>query len=191
MNRRGYLKRVLLFGAAGVSSLSIFKWVDFTSAIDPKDLLGKQDLLAELVELIIPQTDTPGGKAAMVHLYIINVMLQCNNGKQQHKFLSGLNDLEHHATSEFGKPFLDCSFAEKTSVLQYFESNSEYSYPILNKINNKFLGQPFFTKLKNLTVEGFCMSQLGATQALAYDYIPVTFEACIPYNRNQKSWATK
>ncbi|MGY0037942.1 gluconate 2-dehydrogenase subunit 3 family protein [Pedobacter sp. NJ-S-72] len=55
----------------------------------------------------------------------------------------------------------------------------------------KFLGIPFFIILKQLTVEGYCTSQTGATKGLAYDYIPRTFASCIPLTKNQRSWATK
>ena len=86
---------------------------------------------------------------------------------------------------------MKCNAVERNIVLKHFEEKGIYSLQILNKINNKFLGQTFFSKLKSLTVEGYCLSELGATKGLAYDYVPQTFEACIQLKNNQKSWATK
>jgi len=191
MNRRSYLKSILVLSGIGAVSFSIFKGIELTKAIDPKELINKRALLAELVEVIIPETDTPGAKSAFVHDYVINVMINCNPLKQQRKFLSGLEDLEEYSLDKYDKDFIKCNLAEKYDIVKYFSLHSDYSYKILNKIDNKLFGAPFYTKLRQLTVEGYCQSQLGATKALAYDYIPQTFEACIPMKPNQKSWATK
>lgn len=191
MDRRSYLKTVLVLGVTSVASLSVFKWVAINKAVDKKQLLGKRDILAELVELIIPATDTPGAKSAGVHDYIIEVMVNCNPAKQQRKFFSGLEDLEKYTLDHYQEDFLHTSIENRTAVLEHFANHSGYSSKILNKINNKLLGEPFYSKLRSLTVEGYCQSRLGATQGLAYDYVPGSYEACIPIHKNQKSWATK
>lgn len=191
MDRRGYLKTVLSVGVAGVTSFSLFKWFDLNKRVDPGKLWDKRAIIAEIAELIIPETDTPGAKSVGVDLYIIEVMINCNLVRQQHKFYAGLEDLESYSSNIYNQDFLNCSINQKRAVLQHFADNAEYSSRILNKINNKFFGQSFFSKIRNLTVEGFCLSKQGATQALAYDYIPGGFEACIPIQPRQKSWATK
>lgn len=191
MNRRTSLKNILLFGALGTASFSVFKWIKLNQPIDPAALQGKRELIAELVELIIPTTDTPGAKAAGVHDYIIGVMLNCKGAKEQEKFYNGLTDIEAYTADEYNQPFLKCTKDQKNAALKYAMDHGEYSNRILNKINNKLLGQPFFAALKELTVQGYCISRTGATEALAYDYIPGTFSACIPIQKNQKSWATK
>ncbi|RAJ22849.1 gluconate 2-dehydrogenase subunit 3 family protein [Pedobacter cryoconitis] len=192
MDRRLYIKSVFGLAVAGAASFSILKWVSMNRAVVPADLVHKRELLAELAELIIPQTDTPGARAAMVHDYMIMVILNCTPVKEQNKFIDGIAELEDYTAERYGKDFLQCSLAEKKIVLKHMARNSSgYSYKILNKINNKLFGKPFFLKLRELTVEGYCQSRLGATQGLAYDYIPHTFEACIPLRKNQKSWATK
>ena len=191
MNRRTYLKGIFTVGALSVTSFSIFKWVDFNSKINPEKFREKLPIIAELAEMIIPRTDTPGAKDAGVPNYIIEVLLNCTTVRQQHKFYYGIEDLEAYAKDNFDREFLKCDTAQKHQALQYAADHADYPYVILNKINNKFFGQSFFSKLKGLTVEGYCISKLGATEGLAYDYIPGKFEACIPLQHNQKSWATK
>ncbi len=175
----------------GISSIPVFKWIGLNQKVDLKALMSHKNLIAELAETIIPKTDIPGAKDARVHEFIINVMLNCVGNKEQNKFLNGLRDLEDYTLDTYGKSFFECDSKERNNILEYFEHKDSYSYPLLNKITNKFLGQPFFTKLKNLTVEGYCLSQVGATQGLVYDYVPVNYEACIPLKPNQRSWATK
>ncbi|WP_052495982.1 gluconate 2-dehydrogenase subunit 3 family protein [Pedobacter lusitanus] len=192
MDRRSYLKSVAGLAVAGTASFSVFKWFSIHRKVVPAEFSSKHELLAELAEMIIPQTDTPGAKAANVHEYIIAVMVDCTSVKEQNKFIDGIAELEEYAAREYGKEFLKCNPAERKAVLKQMAKNSSgYSYKILNKINNKIFGKPFFLKLRELTVEGYCQSRLGATQGLAYDYIPGTFEACIPIRPNQRSWATK
>jgi len=190
MNRKKAIKSLLAFAAVGVSSVSIYEWTSSSHAVKLSDLPHKKQLIAELAETIIPRTDTPGAKDAHVEEFII-LMIKESDHKSQHNFLAGLASLENYTADKFGRSFIACTPQQKFDILKHFEDKATYSIGILNKINNKFLGAPFFNKLKDLTVEGYCTSQLGATQGMAYNYIPVKFEACIPLQKNQKAWATK
>ncbi|MFA4870511.1 MAG: gluconate 2-dehydrogenase subunit 3 family protein [Pedobacter sp.] len=191
MDRRTTLKGILTFGFLGISSFSAYKWFFFHRSVDPTSIISYKDLIAELAETIIPLTDTPGAKAAKVENYILNVMLNCTQTLEQNIFLNGLKNVEEFALNRFNKTYSECVLTERYQILEYFEAKSVYSYQIINKINKRLFGQSFFTQLKNLTVEGYCNSQVGATQGLAYDYIPGSFQSCIPLKPNQKSWATK
>ena len=191
VNRRFYLKTIAFGGIASLTSFSIFKWIDVHRPVDPEYFWSKRDLIAELSELIIPKTDTPGAKDAGVNVYIINVMIHCNPDKQQRRFISGLENLEKYAIDHFGKNFLDCSNEVKIKVLEYFANQAMFSNVFFLKVSNKLFSEPFYAKLRSLTIDGYCQSQLGATRGLAYDYIPGNFEACSILKNNQKSWATK
>jgi len=190
MNRRSYLKKIAVIGVIA-STFSGYKWYKLNKSINPQDLMNLEPLIAEIAETIIPQTDTPGAKAAHVHKYIIDVIMNCTDVKVQNHFIWGLEDLENFTVSRYGKPFLKCQTNEKNNVVQYFSDNANYRYTTLNKINYKFLGGDFFSKFKDLTIESYCNSKRGASEGLAYDYIPGKFQACIPLEINQKSWATK
>jgi hypothetical protein len=191
VNRRTYLKNALMVGGLGLTSFSVFKWFDINTPVSADKLWAKQNLIAALAEVIIPATDTPGAKEALVHQYIISVILNCNNFRQQNIFMNGLEDLEKDTADTYNKDFLNCTLAEKEAVMRHFSEHADYSFRILNKVHDKLWGETFYTKLYHLTVEGYCLSKPGATQGLAYDYIPGHYEACIPLKPNQKSWATK
>lgn len=191
MNRRSYIKTLFGVGTVSLASFSVFKWISINKSVSPVEFKHKRLILAELVEIIIPETDTPGAKKALVHDYIIDVLINCNTVKQQRKFFNGLEDLEKYALKQYGVDFLKCTNDQRMDVISYFEHNSGFSFEILNKINRKILGDPFYFKLKSLTIEGYFTSKIGASEALAYDYIPGVYEACVPLRNNQKSWATK
>jgi hypothetical protein len=191
MNRRSYLKSI--FGLVGVSITvySLMHWLYLDTSITEEVLRRKKALIGELVELIIPTTDTPGAKAALVHEYILDVILNCNDNRQQYSFYMGLQNVEKYSLNEFQKEFSKCNLDEKTSVIEHFANKLDFQFPILIKINKKLFGQPFYLKLRELTVEGYCQSKLGATQALMYDYIPGKYIGSVPVTSNQRSWATK
>lgn len=191
MNRRVSIKTILGLSFIGASSFSAYKWLTIHRDFDATKLASYKNLIADLAETIIPETDTPGAKQAGVEKYIINVITNCLPLTEQNKFISGLQGVEEYSHKIYGKTFSQCNIKEKSEILTHFEEKGVYSYQVLNKINNKVFGKSFFTQLKHLTVEGYCLSEIGATQGLCYDYIPVNYEACIPLKFNQKSWATK
>jgi hypothetical protein len=191
MKRRDYLKSIFVLGGLGVTSVSVFEWVKLTKHVDAKQIIDKRPIIAELAEMIIPRTDTPGAKDANVQDYVIGVMINCTGAKEQNRFVSGIQEIEDYAVDRFGKDFLKCTLKEKSEALKHVADHSGYSIAILNKINDRFLGTSFYPKFKALVVEGFCLSKPGATQALAYDQVPGSYEACIPLKPNQKAWATK
>lgn len=191
MDRRTTIKGILTLGFLGISSFSAYKWIYFHRSVDSRSILLYRELIAELADTIIPTTDTPGAKAVKAENYIINVLLNCTDKVGQNIFLNGLQDVEEFTKSKFDKDFFRCTVDERNHILKHFEDKSAYPYQIINKINNKIFGEPFFLSLKKLTVEGYCYSEIGATQGLAYDYVPGSYESCIPLKPNQKSWATK
>jgi len=191
MNRRSYIKNSLLLTLAGISGVGLYKYYDINEFPGLTHLLGKREILAEIVETIIPATDTPGAKEALVHDYIINVISNCYPARQQNKFYNGIESVENYALDIYNLSFIKCDKQQRNAVLKHFADHDGYSIQILNKINNKIFGKPFYSALRSITVEGYCLSRIGATQGLAYDYIPGTYQSCTALTPNQKSWATK
>lgn len=186
MNRRTSIKSILAAGFLGTSICS--------SCIDNnkgqvESLLFYKSLIAELADIIIPATDTPGAKEAKVEEFIIKVLIEYEDINTQNRFLFGLRDLQGYSKRRYGKIFQNCTLPNKIAILEYYE-NKSFTSGILRKIDEGLFGEPFFYTLKTLTVIGFCTSKIGATQALAYDFIPVHYHACIPLKEGQKSWAT-
>jgi hypothetical protein len=190
MDRRKAIKLILL-GSASVTSLISYKWLDKLKSTDVAYLFDKHDLLAELAETIIPETDTPGAKAVQVDKFIISMLTDCTDSRSLNNFIIGLQELEEFSLLTYKRTFIFCQPEQKEAILQEFERRAMPYKGILGKVENKILGRPFFTLLKNYTVMGFCTSHLGATQALSYEGIPGRFENVGPIPSAQRSWATK
>jgi len=130
-------------------------------------------LLAEVADIIIPTTGTPGAKAAGVEKFIVRVVRDCFEKPEQEKFYAGLAKLDADSQAKFGKGFATIDVAQKNEMLKQ------------STVDNK----AFFLMMKGLTVTGYFTSEIGATQALEYLPIPGKFEACIPLKPGQKAWA--
>lgn len=194
MRRRKVLKRLLLGSGAVIalgSSVAGWKFSQLTRTPDWYILQTNQDLLAELVDVILPPTDTVGAKDAGVPAFIEHMVQTGLDVKSQNNFISGLQDVKAYCQSTYGKRFGALTLDEKNSTLLHFEARAHSFNDITTKVQKALLGKPFFATLRDLTIIGFCSSEPGMTQALAYDYIPGTFNGCVPYVDGQKSWATQ
>lgn len=154
---------------------------------EPKEYL---ELVGELVDVIIPPTTSPGAKDCLVHNYVINYMSDCASKKEFTNFFNGLHNLQETCLEDYNSRFENCTMQQKNEVLEDLDSGLGTN-SIITKINNKIRGRSFFNILKSLTVEGYCTSELGATEFLAYDPTPGVYEAVTKIKPNQKAWATR
>jgi hypothetical protein len=92
---------------------------------------------------------------------------------------------------KFGRDFTDCNEIQKEAVLTRFSQKSGSGFSLFDKIKNKFTGRSFFETLKSYTVQGYCISEKGASLGMRYIAVPGKYLACIPLEPNQKAWATK
>jgi hypothetical protein len=188
MNRRKAIGGILAFTGLGIASYTGVKF--FYGKSNKGQLRNYLNLISELVDVIIPPTETPGAKEAKVQNYIIDFMESCSSKKEYNNFLNGLDDLQDTCLNNYDNNFEDCTMNQKIEVLENLDSNYD-SNSLLAKIDNKIRGRSFFNILKSLTVEGYCTSELGATKLLAYVPVPVNYNAIITIEPNQKTWATR
>ena len=133
----------------------------------------QEALLAEVADVIIPTTSTPGAKAAGAEKFIVRVMRDCYPMEEQKKFYAGLAKLDSDSKTAHGKGFTALSNDQKNGMVKKLTTAD----------------QAFFRRMKELTVTGYFTSEIGASQALEYVEVPGRLEACIPYKKGQKAWA--
>ncbi len=172
ISRRELLKKSTLFLGGTLLLPDIVKaWESL--AIENKDfLMGdlQGQLIAEIAELIIPTTDTPGAKAADVPLFIKKILADCYSAENRKAFFEGLDYFEKVVVAQTGKSFLELSPDIQVSFLK--AAQNEY----------------FFKTLKDLTISGYFSSEIGATQALRYEEIPGRYDGDLPYKKGDKAW---
>ncbi|PIV94242.1 MAG: hypothetical protein COW44_05230 [Flavobacteriaceae bacterium CG17_big_fil_post_rev_8_21_14_2_50_33_15] len=190
MDRRKAIGGIL--GLTGISIASVVGVKYFYGNLKSKrgQLQNYSNLISELVDAIIPATETPGAKEALVHEYIINYMEECSSMKEYNNFLNGLNNLQENCVNTYHHNFENCSTVQKNQIIENLDNNYD-STSLFSKINNKLQGRSFFDILKSLTIEGYCTSEPGATMHLEYQRIPGKYNAITNLKVNQKAWATK
>ncbi|MEQ8582166.1 MAG: gluconate 2-dehydrogenase subunit 3 family protein [Marinoscillum sp.] len=134
-------------------------------------------LLQELVELIIPTTDTPGAKAAGVNQYIDRVLSMVSDAPEKEGFVSGLETIDILSQKQFGQTFLKLSQEDQIKLLQQLESESQTAK-----------GGSFFSLLKSMTIYGYYTSEIGASQELMYVHATGTYDGDIPYSEVGKNY---
>lgn len=120
----------------------------------------ESETVETLTDLIIPATNTPGAKAALVNRFI-DLMLNDQDAEKKKDFLHGLSWLDGRAMSLHQKPFVRLASEEQTALLT----------PLADPDNKKPEDQPgvrFFQEIKDLTIFGYYTSKIGMEQELEY-----------------------
>lgn len=191
MNRRKFISSLFILAGGAAATYYGTEYLELTDNPDFNFLDHHKELIGDLVETIIPATDTPGAKEAMVHEFVIHMIKHERDVKIQNNFINGIKDVKQYAVSEYKLPFEKLSKEQKITVVRYFQKEGENFTGKFGKFKNKVFGKSFFLILKEYTCIGYCTSMLGVTKSLAYQAIPSKYLAITNYSSGQKSWATK
>jgi len=124
-------------------------------------------LLGEVVETIIPKTDTPGAKEAGVGEFIDNAVSLFTEEEQ------GLFTQVMEGLKEGG--FMNAPVEEREKMLLALDDVEGDIKP--------------YSILRGLVCQGYFTSEIGATQALSYLPIPGEWVPCIELSEVGKAWA--
>ena len=128
----------------------------------PKVLNAHQnEMVVTLSELILPETDTPGAKAALVNRFV-DAVLDDADEPDRRTFLRGLEWLDARSGELFGAEFVKTTPDQQTALLTILSSGK-------NKALEDQLGVEFFQAIKSLTITGYYTSELGMKQELHDD----------------------
>lgn len=139
-------------------------------------------LVMQIAEGILPETDTPGAKALGVPGFIEEMVSKVFGPADRDEFMKGLADFDLACDQQMGDDFVSLNGEEQSDFLN--QKNKEMQ---AGGDNTRF-----FRTIKQLTVVGYCTTEVGATQVLQYQPIPVNYNGCVPIGEagNGKTWAT-
>jgi len=147
--------------------------------------------LSVLCEMIIPKTDTPGAIEAGVPAFVAMMVNRWYTDAERRIFFAGMDDLDTYCVGHYGAGFLQCDEAQRADALTCAE-NTAKTYrgsPFAFDTKSVDPNSPFFTKLKELTVLGYCMSETGSKQFLAYNPMPMRFDGDYEFSKVGTEWA--
>ena len=140
----------------------------------------KLKLLALIVDLILPATETPAASALDVHGFIDHQLKHCYGAEQQDAFVNGLERLDQLAVKTSKTLFNRLSESQQIALLTEME---------LGKTDVSPLDKEFIHQLKALTLLGYYTSEVGASQELSYLTIPGGYKGDFPFSSVGKAWA--
>jgi len=190
MDRRDALTKLTLLIGGAVSAPTFSA---FMAGCSPPPAQGpytpqslSQDsfqLVGELAELIIPETDTPGALSAGVDRHIDDVLTEIFSSEQRRQFFVGMEDFSNRARVEYGADLIELHPEQQREFLVALEH--EAFQGIRDSEPN---AASFYRQVKELTVTGYYTSEFGATMEL--HVMPYgSYRPIVPFEEIGKTWA--
>jgi hypothetical protein len=141
---------------------------------------SQQKLVAELAELIVPRTETPGALDAGVPAFIDHIVSDWYTPVERAIFVDGL------------RVVAAADPVQRVAALQSLEQQAASYVPspgtsVFGKPDEH---SPFFFKLKLLTVLGYYTSEVGATNELAFNPVPARYDGDVDFAEVGKQWTS-
>lgn len=177
MNRRDAFKAIALGSAGLVSQTSVADelaaqlhsgvhhklTVQQATPWRPRFFSEAQNETVTLIaELIIPETDTPGARAAKVNEHM-DLVLSEESREVQDGFVKGLRWIDRKSRQQFGADFRQISPAQQTSILTALATATVPAEDAKDQV-----GRKFFADIKHRTTFGYYTSEVGIHQELKY-----------------------
>lgn len=199
MNRRELLLAAISTMAGvmvGSPTLRVIAGEAPTASASRVVLQGHQpEMVRVLAEMIIPATDTPGAIEAGVPRFIEMMVADWYTDTERGIFLDGLAALDASCRTAYGTDFLGCSAEQRVAALSEAEKSAAgYVSPLppgFLATMAKLIDErtPFFAKLKELTVVGYFSSELGATEFLEYNPMPMRYDGDFDFAKVGTHWS--
>lgn len=216
MERREAMRNVALLLGGTISASTFSVLFESCTVTQNKEVRAKlfsadqESLITEIAEVIMPETDTPGAKAAGVGPFIAMMLRDCYPDDVQKTFVEGLEEVNKLSVSGHGNVFMNLGIPERNAVLKQIAGNTiklkkadkekerndaakNNNYPEKQKIKSKGTSTGgksyFFELIRELTILGYFTSEAGATKAAAYLPVPGRYDGCVDLQPEQKVWA--
>jgi len=143
--------------------------------------------ITAIAEQIIPATDTPGATDAGVPRFIELMVADWFDDAERQLFMTGLAEVENRADDSFAA----MPAQQQLALLQTLEEESSDAawYELGNFLRVWDDSAPFICQLKELTVLGFFLSEVGASQVLRVNPMG-SFDGDIALQAEDSAYAT-
>ena len=221
IDRREAIRRVtlLLGGATLVGGSALLtaceRAADGTASASGANTLfsdAEIALLDEIAETILPETSTPGAKAARTGAFMALMVTEAYDAGDQQVFREGMRAVDDACRQAHGAGFMEAAPAQRLAVLEPLDreqkeqgdarSERDRLVKLENLSDERGVASPvvdaatadeeprhYFRMMKELALLGYFTSEIGCTQAQRYVESPGRFDPCVPYAPGERSWA--
>lgn len=162
INRRTALRR-LLYIAGGTLLLPACYRQSGKETIELTHLVideEQENLLAELVETIIPSSDTPGGKELLLHFFVLKMVDDCHKPEDQADFMAGLASFSVCSRESTGQDFMKLTVDQRIAFLE-----------AMGEITDEQVKR-FYAIAKRRAIQGYTNSKYVMTDLKKYELVP-------------------
>jgi len=168
LNRRSLiLGAVFLVG--GAAALTRFTRNSMAAEGEAPMLSPEQSVLLEqVVDVIIPATDTPGAVEAGVPDFIRQMLADWGSRETHAEMIGVLDGIERQAWHKFSRGFLELPGERRLEVVSAVDED------LITRQDAAW------RKFKGLVLVGYYQSEIGATQELRFELVPGAWRSCLP-----------
>jgi hypothetical protein len=172
--------------------------------------------LDEVAETILPQTSTPGAKAAKTGAFMALMVRDTYDARDRKIFRDGIGAIDQATHKAHNVSFMDATPQQRVSVLEALDRDQKSFMEAREEAMRKkaeehlpdqrkeaapgadvgaataITEEPpshYFRMMKELALLGYFTSEIGCTQALRYVEAPGRYDPCVPYHKGEKAWA--
>ena len=207
MERRDLLKMIAALTGGVVIGSEVF-----LTGCKPADKKTTRDaspetvaFLNEVGETVLPQTKTPGAKAANVGAFMVTYVNDCYEEKDQNVFWEGIDKINDACKKMHDHGFMHATPQQRTEVITAIDKEAKDNQKKKGEFDKeqsaeaerakaqgvkdfvkKEMPVHYFTLMKQLIILGFFTSKEGMQQAMNFLPVPGKWEACIDYKKGDK-----
>lgn len=141
--------------------------------------------LDEVAETILPETSTPGAKAARTGAFMALMVRDAYYPREQKIFREGMRNVDDATRAAHGVTFMQATPEQRLAVLEAMDREQKAYMDARDDADPAH----YFRMMKELALLGYFTSEIGYTQAQRYAETPGRFDPCVPYTPGGKAWA--
>ncbi len=166
MNRRNLLKSL---GLGAISTVAFPAWANgwTTSSIPETPIADTDEMLSQLIDIIIPKTDTPGALELGVDKFVKAMIQTMHTEEDQKAFYEHLNMTNVHIKKLKGYDLNTLSENGQKEALIGLSESEDAEW------------KGFFQTLKRYTVQGYTGSEWYMTTINGYEMAPGYGHGCV------------
>lgn len=196
MNRRKALQKAGLIAGTALTMptlLSLLQSCQSQPRLDWQPEFFNEDealLIASLIDMILPRTETPGGLDVKADMFIDKIIARTYDQEGQQNIRDQMAAFNSECQKEYGDTFVNLKDEDKFAVLKSAETRS-------GKFNGSVWGttvgeqEPvgFYRSMKSMAIWAYFTSEEMGEKVLSYDPIPAGYESCKPLSEVGNRWS--
>ena len=143
-------------------------------------------LLDEIADTILPETSTPGAKAAKTGAFMALMATDVYTAENRAILRDGLGKVDEACRSAHGVSFITATPSQRLTVLQTLDREQKEAMEARKSTDEP---RHYFRLMKEAAMLGYFTSEIGCTRALRYVESPGRYDPCAPHKPGDRAWS--